>query len=283
MKHRIQWTAMILGVAALSVFGLPNLVSRATYAVESARAEAAQRELARVEDLSHAFKSVAKALRPSVVSISTVKVIQPTRAPSRRIPSPFRDFFDEDSFGLPGVPSSPGKQTGLGTGVIVTNDGFIVTNNHVIDGADEVRVRLSDDREYTAKIVGADSKTDIAVIKIDESGLKPAVLGDSDRVDVGEWVLALGSPFGLAQTLTAGIVSAKGRGDVGLVDYGDFIQTDAAINPGNSGGPLVNLRGEVVGINTAIFSQSGGYMGIGFAIPVNMAAEIKDTILRDGK
>jgi serine protease Do len=167
--------------------------------------------------------------------------------------------------------------------VIVSEDGIILTNNHVIADADEVTVRLADDREFPAKIVGTDPKTDLGVLKIDADDLVPATLGDSDRLEVGEWVLTIGSPFGLSETLTAGIVSAKGRGTVGLVDYGDFIQTDAAINPGNSGGPLVDLHGAVVGINTAIFSRSGGSMGIGFAIPVKIAKAIKDRILAEGR
>ncbi|MBN1443353.1 MAG: DegQ family serine endoprotease, partial [Planctomycetes bacterium] len=278
---------LLVGLLVLGTYlGLPEIVSRATYAVESARAEAARESLAGVEDLSRAFKSVAKALKPSVVNISSTKVVR-SGFPRGAIPfdSPLREFFGEDFFGrqFPQLPQEGQKQQGLGSGVIVSEDGYILTNNHVVADADEVEVRLSDERTFTAKVVGTDPKTDVAVIKIDAKGLTPAALGDSDELEVGEWVIAVGNPFGLTQTITSGIVSAKGRGNVGIVDYGDFIQTDAAINPGNSGGPLVNLKAEVVGINTAIFSRSGGFMGIGFAIPINMARQIKDTILKDGK
>ena len=164
----------------------------------------------------------------------------------------------------------------------MTSDGYVLTNNHVVEGADEVNVNLSDDRSFSAEIVGVDDKSDLAVLKIDAHDLVPAHVGDSDAMEVGQWVLAVGSPFGLAQTVTAGIVSAKGRADMGITDYEDFIQTDAAINPGNSGGPLVNLHGEVVGINTAIASRTGGYMGIGFAIPSNMARNVMDSIIEKG-
>ena len=174
-------------------------------------------------------------------------------------------------------------QSGLGTGVVISEDGYIVTNNHVIAGADEVTVTLSSDKRYDAEIVGTDKKSDLAVLKIDATGLLPAQLGESDRLRVGEWVLAIGSPFGLAQTVTAGIVSATGRQNVGVADYEDFIQTDAAINPGNSGGPLVNLQGEVVGINTAIASRSGGYMGIGFSIPSDMVKKVASSIIDTGR
>jgi serine protease Do len=167
--------------------------------------------------------------------------------------------------------------------VIVSEGGYILTNNHVVAGADEVTVALSDDRRLTAEVVGTDDKSDVAVLKVDAENLLPAPLGDSDAIRVGQWVLAIGSPFGLDQTVTAGIVSAKGRADVGIADYEDFIQTDAAINPGNSGGPLVNLEGEVVGINTAIASRTGGFMGVGFAIPSNMARTIMENIIDDGR
>ncbi len=157
-----------------------------------------------------------------------------------------------------------------------------MTNNHVIEGADEVSVRLSDDRVFDAQVIGSDPKTDLAVIKVDAKDLHSATLGDSDAVRIGQWVVAAGNPFGLSNTLTAGIVSAKGRSNMGIVDYEDFIQTDAAINPGNSGGPLINLRGEVVGINTAIFTRSGGYMGVGFSIPINMVKSVMNSLIDNG-
>ncbi|MAR11843.1 MAG: serine protease [Blastopirellula sp.] len=170
--------------------------------------------------------------------------------------------------------------------MIVDRQGYIVTNNHVVRNATQVQVTLDNGKTYDAKVVGSDAKTDLAVLKIEATGLRAAPLGDSDQVEVGEWVLAIGSPFEYAQTVTAGIVSAKGRSMRVLADvqgYEDFIQTDAAINPGNSGGPLINLRGEVIGINTAIASRSGGFNGLGFSIPSNMVRSIKDAIMRDGK
>jgi serine protease Do len=179
----------------------------------------------------------------------------------------------------------PSPQRGLGTGVIVDEQGHILTNNHVIGDADEVNVRLSNEKNVKAKVVGSDPRTDLAVIKIKvKEGLpKPAKLGDSDKLKIGEWVVAAGASFGLDNTITAGIVSAKGRALSGGSQYEDFIQTDAAINPGNSGGPLVNLKNEVVGINTAIVSKSGGYMGIGFAIPINMAKQVMESLISKGK
>ncbi len=174
------------------------------------------------------------------------------------------------------------KQQGLGSGVIVDANGLIITNNHVVNKADEIKVFLSDKREFKAKLVGTDAKTDVAVLKIEATGLPTVAWADSDKLEVGEFVLAVGNPFGLTQTVTLGIVSALGRA-AGIAEYEDFIQTDAAINPGNSGGALVNVRGELVGINTAIYSQSGGNMGIGFAVPSNMAHSIMDQLVQHGK
>jgi Do/DeqQ family serine protease len=165
----------------------------------------------------------------------------------------------------------------------VDEKGYILTNNHVIKGADEIKVTLSDKREFKGKVIGTDQKTDLAVIKIDSDNLPVLRLGDSDNLKIGETVLAIGNPFGLTQTVTSGIVSATGRANVGIADYEDFIQTDAAINPGNSGGALVNIRGELIGINTAIFSTSGGYQGIGFAIPSNMAKVVMESLIKNGK
>ena len=175
-------------------------------------------------------------------------------------------------------------QRGWGSGFIFSDEGYILTNHHVVGDADKINVQLSDGREYDAKIVGSDPRSDVAIIKIEEAKDLPVLpLGDSDSLEVGEWVMAVGNPFDLSHTLTVGVVSAKGRTSVGITDYEDFIQTDAAINPGNSGGPLINLKGEAVGINSAIFSKSGGYMGIGFAIPINMVKEIKDQLITAGK
>jgi len=189
---------------------------------------------------------------------------------------PFERFFGP-------MPRRPFKQRSLGSGFIISKDGMILTNNHVVENADEILVRLSDNKETKAKVVGRDPKTDIAVIKIENGAdLTPVTMGDSDSLKVGEWVMAIGNPFGLEHSVTAGIVSAKGR-FIGQGSYDQFIQTDAAINPGNSGGPLINLRGEVVGINTAIFSRSGGNIGIGFAIPINLAKELLPQLEEKGK
>ena len=277
------------GLGFGTLFGVADLSTRPTYADDPSSTESGSgNRFNLAHDLSRAFKAVASNLQASVVSISSVKVLKSPTFFHRSQPffdGPFRDFFKrgDSPHHFRRLPTPEQKQTGMGTGVIVSEDGYILTNNHVVEGADELVVKLSDDRELVAKVIGGDKETDIALVKIDTTGLKPVMLGNSDRVEVGEWVLAMGSPFGLSQTLTAGIVSAKGRGDVGIVQRGDFIQTDAAINPGNSGGPLANLNGEVIGINTAIFSRNGGYMGIGFAIPINLAKRIMDSLRTDGK
>ena len=286
-KPLVASTALIVAVIAFAVSAwvLPDMVQRLTYAAESGQALAAKEQLAKAADLSQAFQYVAKAMRPSVVSISSVRRIRAGVQQVPGMPEGFSPFFDDDAlerFFQYRVPRGNFEQRGLGTGVVVTSDGYVLTNNHVVDGADEINVNLSDDRSFPAEVVGTDDKSDLAVLKIKASNLVPAKLGDSDAMEVGEWVLAVGSPFGLVQTVTAGIVSAKGRADMGITDYEDFIQTDAAINPGNSGGPLVNLRGEVVGINTAIASRTGGYMGVGFAIPSNMASNVMDSIIEKG-
>lgn len=274
------------------VMTLPQGVrSSDAYAQQLSTADQARQELQAAQDLSSVFRNVSEAMRPSVVSVRMVKkggIIQ-RGAPRgmEGLPPELRRFF-EDFGGSPFGPGGEGPmempdQAGIGSGVIVRNDGYILTNNHVVAGADEVFVQLSDEAQYPAKVVGTDPETDLAVLKIEASGLQAAPLGDSDQIQVGDWVLAMGSPFELEQTVTAGIISAKNRVR-GIVRGGfeDFLQTDAAINPGNSGGPLVNLRGEVVGINTAIVSRSGGYNGIGFAIPTNMAKPVMDSIIDSG-
>jgi serine protease Do len=195
----------------------------------------------------------------------------------------FRRFFG-DQFGGRNLIPRERQERSLGSGVIISPDGYIVTNNHVVDDASDIKVSLSDKREFTARVVGTDSKTDLAVLKIDQTGLPALTLAtDSSRVQVGDIVLAIGNPFGVGQTVTMGIVSATGRGGLGIEDYEDFIQTDAAINPGNSGGALVNAEGQLIGISTAIMSRSGGNQGIGFAIPANMARNVTDQIIRGGK
>jgi serine protease Do len=194
-----------------------------------------------------------------------------------------RRFFGQQFGGNGGTMRTP-KQEGLGSGVIVTKDGYILTNNHVVDGADTIKVKLNDGREFTAKVIGRDPKTDVAVVKIDGQDLPFITVADSDKIEVGDVCLAVGNPFGIGQTVTMGIVSAMGRGNVDLgTDYEDFIQTDAAINPGNSGGALVDAEGRLIGINTAILSRTGGNQGIGFAVPVNLARTVMESLIAHGE
>ncbi|MEO5354650.1 MAG: DegQ family serine endoprotease [Magnetococcus sp. XQGC-1] len=225
-----------------------------------------------------------KRLKPVVVNISTTHnptpkkggKIMPDGFGNRPLDELFRRFFDQ-------MPQDSQKSHALGSGVIIDSAGYILTNNHVVADADDIQVRLPDEREFAAKVVGKDSKTDLALIRIEGAGSLPvAKMGDSDQAEVGSWVIAIGNPFGLETTVTAGIISAKGR-IIGSGPYDNFLQTDAAINPGNSGGPLFNLEGEVIGINTAIFSRSGGNMGIGFAIPVNMAKSVLEQLKSHGR
>lgn len=254
---------------------------------------AAQREaIKHANGLSDAFKYASKIMAPSVVNIRSTQHFKPTSSAGngrggmqQQIPDDLlrRFFGGEMPEGMTPIPNeTPQDRVGEGTGVILRENGYIVTNNHVVDGADELLVTLDDDREYKGTVVGTDPDTDLAVVKIDAAGLTPARIGDSDKVEVGEWVIAMGSPFGLQHTVTAGIVSAKGRANMGLATFEDFIQTDAAINPGNSGGPLINLEGEVVGINTAISSRSGSNSGIGFAIPSAMVQSVFENIADNG-
>jgi len=229
-------------------------------------------------ETSRSFAGIANAISPSVVNISTTKVRQKGSAPF--FDDPFFDFFNPfRDFRAP----KKWKEQSLGSGVIVSGDGYIITNNHVVEQADEIRVTLLDKRAFDARIIGADPKSDVAIVKIGAKDLQAIRWGDSDKLRVGEFVLAIGNPYRLSHTVTMGIISAVGRANVGIADYEDFIQTDAAINPGNSGGPLVNIKGELIGINTAIFSRSGGYQGIGFAVPSNMARLVMDQLIRDGK
>lgn len=226
-----------------------------------------------------AMAEVAEAVKPAIVNISTMKTERPRKAPS----NPFSDnpFFG-DRFGQQERPRER-KSMSLGSGVIVSPNGYIMTNNHVIRNAEKIKVRLANKKEYTGKVIGTDPKTDLAVIKINAENLSTLKMGNSDELRVGELVLAIGNPFGLNQTITMGIVSAVGRANVGIADYEDFIQTDAAINPGNSGGALVNVKGELIGINTAIFSTTGGYQGIGFSIPSNMVKVVMKSLIERGK
>ena len=229
------------------------------------------------------FAPVIRKVSPAVVKVTvTAKAQKAGFAPGPGQDDLLRRFFGEQpqgrqprgNFGMP-------RQQGMGSGVIATKDGYILTNNHVVEGADEVKVALQDGREFVAKVVGRDPKSDVAVIKIEARDLPAVTMADSDKVEVGDVVLAVGNPFGIGQSVTTGIVSAKDRGNMGL-DYEDFIQTDAAINPGNSGGALVDAEGRLIGINTAILSRSGGNQGIGFAIPANLARDVMDGLIQDG-
>jgi serine protease Do len=253
---------------------------------------AERKDIETLRNTGEVFAEIAEKVTPAVVFVSVEQeVVQ--QMPDIFFGDPFEEFNDEffkRFFGQP-FPRQPQRQPrqqkqirrGQGSGFIVSSDGYIMTNNHVVEGAEKITVKLSDNRELSAKVVGTDPETDVAVIKVDANNLPVVQLGDSDKLKVGEWVLAIGNPFGLSHTVTAGIVSAKGRSKIGLSEYEDFIQTDAAINFGNSGGPLLNIDGKVVGMNSAIFSRSGGYMGIGFAIPVNMAKYVYDKIMTEGK
>jgi serine protease Do len=237
---------------------------------------------------SKAFVNVVKKAKPAVVHIKVEKTsksgYQGGQIPDEMMNHPFFEQFFGPQFRQRQPRQQEFTQRGQGSGFIISEKGHILTNNHVVEDADVVKVILSDNREFVAKIVGTDPQTDVALLKIDDPSNLPVLpLGDSNALEVGEWVIAIGNPFGLSQTVTVGVVSATGRSSVGINEYENFIQTDAAINPGNSGGPLINARGEAVGINTALFSRTGGYMGIGFAIPVNMAKSIEDQLQKQGK
>jgi len=231
------------------------------------------------------FVNIAKKVTPAVVNISTTRTIQGQQGQDQQFPFDdpfFRQFFGDEFSGRRHSPQSR-KEQSLGSGVIVSPDGLIVTNNHVVAEADDIRVLLEDGREFKGKVIGKDKKSDIAVIRIDATDLHTIPWGNSDQLEVGEYVVAVGNPFGLNQTVTMGIVSAIGRANVGIADYEDFIQTDAAINPGNSGGAMVNIHGALVGINTAIFTRTGGYMGIGFAVPSNMVRSVVESLVKTGE
>jgi serine protease Do len=234
--------------------------------------------------LQNGFASVLKPALPAVVNISSSKVVKNKGENSPLFNDPFFRQFFGNQFGQGQPAPRSQREQSLGSGVIVTNDGTILTNNHVVDGATDIKVFLSDNREFPAKLIGTDPKTDVAVIKINATGLSTLALGDSSKLQVGDMVLAIGDPFGIGKTATMGIVSATGRGGLGIENYEDFIQTDASINPGNSGGALIDLHGDLVGINTAILSgEGGGNQGIGFAIPINMARNVMSQIVEHGK
>jgi len=282
--------ALAMGIIVVGGVAIPMLLSAVSPGGEPLARPQAQAKLDKLEPLppmpdeldrlSERFRAVAKHVKPAVVAVGVTKVVEGS-------PSPFGDDFFRRFFGPqfrgPGGGSRQFQQRGLGSGVIVSEDGYILTNNHVVAEADEITVRMADGTEYSAEVIGTDPPSEIAVVKIDAKDLPVARLGDNESMEVGDWVLAVGAPFGLEQTVTSGIISATGRRGVGITEYENFIQTDAAINPGNSGGPLVNMRGEVVGINTAIASRSGGYMGIGFAVPINMARKVMDRLVEEGE
>ena len=235
------------------------------------------------------FTELAEKQGPSVVNISVTQVVQGNGNPfgGMQDDDQFNELFRRFGLPMPGMPRGQMppqdyKSQSLGSGFIISGDGYILTNAHVVNEADEVIVKLSDRREFKAKIIGADRRTDIALLKIDAAGLPKVSIGDPNQLKVGEWVAAIGSPFGLENTMTAGIVSAKGRA-LPQENFVPFIQTDVAINPGNSGGPLFNLKGEVVGINSQIYSRSGGSMGLSFAIPIDVAVDISNQLKAGGK
>lgn len=309
MIHRLERffirPLLVLGFCAGIGIHLPHTT---LYAAEKQINEADTEALTIAQHFEHVFENVVNKVKPAVVSITSVKTFKHSQQRQRRMPEDrfhppsrpgpdedkgldpfdqFRDFFGDDFFDRffrPRFPEGEFQIQGLGSGIIIDSDkGYIITNNHVVADADELKITLGDKREFTGKVIGTDPQTDIAIVKIDGNNLPAAELGDSDTIRVGQWAIAIGSPFGLTQTVSVGVISATGRANVGVAQYEDMIQTDAAINPGNSGGPLVNIRGEVIGINTAIFTRTGGYQGIGFAIPVNMVKIIMKELIEKGK
>src|SRR5271154_641217 len=287
-----RWVATIVVVAAfaggaLLSQGFRNWAGHSVFGAPSTPITIAQNALpVSLGNFANGFSAVIKPALPAVVNIRTSKIVKPQAnqtSPMFNDPM-FRQFFG-DQFGQgQGKPHAEREQA-LGSGVIITPDGTILTNNHVIDGASDIKVQLSDKREFSAKLVGADSKSDLAVLKIEGKDLPTLPLGDSSQLNVGDLIFAIGDPFGVGETATMGIVSATGRSRLGIEDYENFIQTDAAINPGNSGGAMIDIHGNLVGVNTAILSHggSGGNEGVGFAIPMSMAKPIMDQILAHGK
>ncbi|WP_409970340.1 DegQ family serine endoprotease [Piscinibacter sp.] len=268
-RARIRWAGVVAMVLVLPFGAAPTVV----------RAQA-------LPD----FTELVERVGPAVVNIRTTERVRASRGANPEIDEDLLDFFRRFGVPIPNQPQNPRRnpqqpdaepqQRGVGSGFILNADGYVMTNAHVVDGADEVLVTLTDKREFKAKIIGADKRTDVALVKIEAGGLPSVRIGDVNRLKVGEWVIAIGSPFGLENTVTAGIVSAKAR-ETG--DYLPFIQTDVAINPGNSGGPLINMRGEVVGINSQIYSRSGGFMGISFAIPIDEASRVSEQLRVSGR
>src|SRR6266704_1329822 len=287
--NRLAYTLTILATLAIGIL-IGTIVSRGVKGQESKKgSDATPLSVPTPKELSNQFSQISKQLEPSVVNINTESTIKTQRrrrgpaGPEGEDQNPFDDFFDR-FFGGPGGGNSGSiRERSLGSGVLVDPKGYIVTNRHVVEKADRIRVKLQDDPPgvlHDAKVIGTDQETDLAVIRIESSKPFPvAKLGNSDGMQVGDWVLAVGSPFGLQETVTAGIVSAKGRNIVPNRQFQSFIQTDAAINPGNSGGPLVNMASEVVGINTAILTETSSYAGVGFAMPSNTVAQVYNQLI----
>jgi serine protease Do len=289
--NRWAYTLTILATLAVGIL-IGTVISYGVKGQEPKSSDATPLKVPAPQQLSNTFSQISKQLEPSVVNINTESTV---KNPHRRVPrgrqqgpgdqgedGPFQDFFDR-FFGGQGGDAGPVRERSLGSGVLVDPKGYIITNRHVVDKADRIRVKLQDDPagvQHDAKVIGTDQETDLAVIKIDVTKPLPsAKLGNSDSMQVGDWVLAIGSPFGLQETVTAGIVSAKGRNIVPNRQFQSFIQTDAAINPGNSGGPLVNMAGEVIGINTAILTETSSYAGVGFALPSNTVVQVYNQLI----
>ena len=287
MKNLIKFLFFVLLVSAgisalydyrLKTGGLNFLASTAEKYSLATAPSVDPKDVAGLENLNRERRALVSSVIPSVVSIKTSKKV-PVRRQYQLDPS---DFFNRNPRQFRNPNDEALVQNSLGSGVVVTSEGHIITNNHVVDQVDEIEVQLSDGRSKKAKLIGADAVVDLAVLKIDEPGLKPLKLGDSDAVQAGDFVVAIGNPFGFEETVTDGIISSKGRPNR-ADGFGDYLQTNAAINPGNSGGPLVNLRGEIIGINTAIISRSGGSQGIGFAIPSNSVKTALESLLKNGR
>jgi serine protease Do len=298
--NRLAYSVTIAATLAVGIL-IGTIVSASVKGKENAKSgDATPLTIPAPQQLSNAFSQISKQLEPTVVNINTESTVKNPHRNLRRAPgnndentnpdgSPFDDFFDRffggqgGQGGQGGADPGPIRQRSLGSGVVVDSKGYILTNRHVVEKADRVRVHLMDDPagvQHDAKIIGLDQETDLAVIKIDlDHTLPVAKLGNSDSVQVGDWVLAIGSPFGLSETVTAGIISAKGRNIVPGRQFQNFIQTDAAINPGNSGGPLVNMNGEIIGINTAIYTETSSYAGVGFAMPSNTIAQVYNQLI----
>jgi serine protease Do len=264
---------VLAAVVCLTILLVPEIAA----AAPAVKLNVQDAPVARDTHPATSFAPIAKRVSPNVVNIFTTRRARGVP----RLDEPLSQFFGPRQ-GDGSVPRQRREQS-LGSGVILTDDGYIATNNHVVAAADQVRVVLPDGKEFTAKIIGTDPHTDLAVVKVDGTTLSAITVTDSDNVDVGDIVLAVGNPFGVGQTVTSGIVSAKSRGGMGIVDYEDFIQTDASINPGNSGGALIDAEGRLIGINTAILSRTGGNQGVGFAVPINLLRNVMDQLITTGK